>query len=166
MDTDNILRKVRVAKPCRASWEKMSGDDRVRHCTDCRLNVYNFLNMTGIEISNLLKLSEGRVCGRFYQRPDGTMITSDCPLGEAPARVSKIPLLAAAVMLFAMIGAAATRVKKPEESTAFPVYNASIEQARDWPLVGKLVDMVFPRPQVVMGVIACPPPPSVPSKSP
>ena len=166
MDTENILRNVRVAKPCTASWDKMSGDDRVRHCTDCRHNVYNFSNMTGNEVAALLTKSEGRVCGRFYRRSDGTMITADCPLGEAPIRSSRMPLVAVGVLIFATIGAAMTRFSRPQDQTVTTAFDPAIEQARDWPVIGKIVDSIYPPPQPVMGMMPCVTPPPAPSKGP
>src|SRR5438045_4063768 len=75
------LNLVRIAAPCPAEWEKMAGDDRIRHCSECNLNVYNLSAMTEIEIQRLLAKSTGRVCARFYRRADGTMLTQDCPRG-------------------------------------------------------------------------------------
>ena len=43
------LHDMRVAAPCRASWEKMAGDERVRFCEECALNVYNLSAMTAQE---------------------------------------------------------------------------------------------------------------------
>jgi hypothetical protein len=59
----------------------MAGDDRVRHCTLCSLNVYNFAEMTRDEVRELLVRTEGRVCARLYRRADGTVLTRDCPTG-------------------------------------------------------------------------------------
>lgn len=59
----------------------MAGDERVRHCSLCSLNVYNFAEMTAGEVRNLLQRTEGRVCARLYRRADGTVLTRDCPTG-------------------------------------------------------------------------------------
>jgi hypothetical protein len=59
----------------------MAGDERVRHCTLCDLNVYNFAAMTRDEVRELLMRTEGRVCARLYRRADGTLLTRDCPTG-------------------------------------------------------------------------------------
>ena len=59
----------------------MAGDERMRHCTLCNLNVYNFAEMTRDEVRELLVRTEGRVCARLYQRADGTVLTRDCPKG-------------------------------------------------------------------------------------
>ncbi|HEY6251733.1 MAG TPA: carboxypeptidase-like regulatory domain-containing protein [Candidatus Angelobacter sp.] len=59
----------------------MSGDDRVRHCQECKLNVYNLSAMSRREAEELIARREGRLCVRFYQRADGTVLTRDCPVG-------------------------------------------------------------------------------------
>jgi hypothetical protein len=84
--TNEPLKDIRVATPCTASWEGMAGDERVRHCTLCSLNVYNFQEMTRDEIRVLLDRTEGRVCARLYRRADGTLLTSDCPKGFQAVR--------------------------------------------------------------------------------
>lgn len=72
---------LRVASPCPANWEQMSGDDRVRFCQLCNLHVYNISQMTRKETAALIAETEGRLCARLYRRPDGTVITKDCPVG-------------------------------------------------------------------------------------
>jgi hypothetical protein len=91
------LGDLRIAAPCEASWEGMAGDERVRHCTLCRLNVYNFAEMTRGEIQDLLVRTEGRVCARLYRRADGTLLTRDCPSGLRALR-RRASRAAAAVM--------------------------------------------------------------------
>lgn len=85
------LENVRIASPCPKKWEEMVGDERTRFCSHCQLNVYNFSAMTQTETEAFLMKAEGRVCGRFYQRADGTMLTQDCPVGlrAIKQRVSK-----------------------------------------------------------------------------
>jgi hypothetical protein len=73
--------EIRIASPCTANWNLMNGDDRIRHCTECHLSVHNFSRMSDSEIDDLLDAHEGRICARFYQRADGTMLTQNCPEG-------------------------------------------------------------------------------------
>src|SRR4051794_34167957 len=40
-----ILDSVRIASPCTASWDAMTGDDQVRFCGQCEKNVYNLSGM-------------------------------------------------------------------------------------------------------------------------
>jgi hypothetical protein len=75
------INKLRVASPCSVSWETMSGDERKRFCDSCKLNVYNFSELTAEEVRQLVAKSEGRICGRMYKRADGTVLTKDCPVG-------------------------------------------------------------------------------------
>ncbi len=76
------LSDIRVASPCPADWNKMMGDERVRHCAECNLNVYNLSAMTERQARQLLAYNSGRrVCLRLYRRADGTVITQDCPWG-------------------------------------------------------------------------------------
>src|SRR5215831_6373391 len=86
------LDNIRVASPCPASWEKMAGDERIRHCQECKLNVYNLSEMTRIEAERLIANREGRLCVRSYRRADGTILTRDCPKGlrAITERVSRI----------------------------------------------------------------------------
>lgn len=74
--------QLRVASPCRASWDVMDGDDQARFCRECSRNVYNLSEMTEAEARRLVAEREGRLCVRFYQRRDGTVLTSDCPVGR------------------------------------------------------------------------------------
>lgn len=77
----NPLEHVKVAAPCPADWERMVGDERVRYCDRCSLHVYNLSGMTRREAEGLVTSAEGRLCVRFYRRPDGTILTRNCPVG-------------------------------------------------------------------------------------
>jgi len=79
----DALDSLRIASPCLASWEAMRGDQRVRLCALCNLNVYDLAHMTRADALALVRRTEGRACVRLWRRSDGTVITSDCPLGTA-----------------------------------------------------------------------------------
>jgi hypothetical protein len=83
-----MLDRISIATPCKASWEEMRGDERVRFCDACELNVYNLSAMTATEATALVARSEGHLCTRFFRRDDGTVLTRDCPVGLA-ARVGR-----------------------------------------------------------------------------
>lgn len=84
--TDSVLDHVRIASPCSASWVSMKGDDKARFCESCSKNVYNLSAMTRPEAEALILEKEGRLCATYYQRSDGTVLTSDCPVGLRRAR--------------------------------------------------------------------------------
>lgn len=69
---------IEIASPCAMPWDKMKGNDQVRYCTACKLNVYNAMEMTDFELIDLIRKREGRMCVRILQRQDGTVITRDC----------------------------------------------------------------------------------------
>src|SRR5215471_17339303 len=81
-DMDNPpLGKIRIAAPCNAEWKWMHGNDRVRFCGQCSLNVFNLSVMTTEEAEDLILRAEGRLCVRFYRRRDGSILTQNCPVG-------------------------------------------------------------------------------------
>jgi hypothetical protein len=75
------LEGLRIASPCKADWNAMAGDERVRFCGQCQKNVYNLSDMSRDEAEALVQGAEGRLCVRMYRRADGTVLTSDCPEG-------------------------------------------------------------------------------------
>ncbi|MBI3723996.1 hypothetical protein HY251_08605 [bacterium] len=81
MSKGRMLDTISVATPCGASWEGMKGDERVRFCGLCSQNVYNLSGMPRAEAEALVAKNEGRLCVRFFQREDGTLLTQDCPVG-------------------------------------------------------------------------------------
>lgn len=103
-----LLDQVTVATPCSIPWDSMQGDERVRHCRHCQKNVYNFSAMTRVEVVALVQEKEGKLCGRVFRRADGTLLTSDCPVGlrEVRRRLVRAVCGIAATMV-ALIGGAA-----------------------------------------------------------
>src|SRR5436305_12755958 len=97
----------------------MQGDHRVRHCSECNLNVYNFSAMTERQIQRLLLTTNGRLCARWYRRSDGTILTSDCPVGFR-ARVKKVSLVAGTALsaVFTMSPAIAQTSGKASNPTS------------------------------------------------
>jgi hypothetical protein len=98
------IQNIRIASPCTSDWAKMTGDDRVRHCAECSLDVYNFSAMTAPEIEELVASRQGgRLCARIYRRRDGTILMRDCPRGlrALAQRVTRVAAaMLAAVMSF------------------------------------------------------------------
>ena len=91
--------RLRVASPCPADWNAMQGDDRMRFCGQCEKNVYNISAMTHAEAEALIREKEGKLCVRFYQRTDGTVLTADCPVGKRRKRNRRILVAAGAAGL-------------------------------------------------------------------
>ncbi len=77
----SVLNDIRVASPCPAAWDQMSGNDRERHCSLCDQPVYDLSATTAAEAVELLNAKS--VCVRLYRRRDGKVITRDCPEGRS-----------------------------------------------------------------------------------
>ena len=89
------LENIHIASPCRADWNEMTGDDRVRTCAACAKQVFNLSEMTRAEAEALLAERNGDLCGRYYQRRDGTILLADCTVGGSGARTRSFVLATA-----------------------------------------------------------------------
>jgi hypothetical protein len=76
-----LLDDIRIASPCHASWDSMTGDHRARHCGACDKTVYDLSRMTAAQAEALIREKEGALCVRLYRREDGRVLTADCPVG-------------------------------------------------------------------------------------
>jgi hypothetical protein len=109
-----LVDSVKVASPCGASWDDMVGGDRVRFCESCKKNVYNLSAMDRDEAEGLLEEMGESICVRFYQRPDGTVMTSDCPVGVRRKRRRLFVLSAVGGTMLAGAAAVASAARAPE----------------------------------------------------
>lgn len=136
-----------VAKPCPASWDAMEGDDRVRFCGQCHLNVYNLAGMTHDDAMALVQANTATgICIRLLRRQDGTVLTEACPVGLESARRRVRRVVTAATALLAAVGS---------------WFGYSAAQAKDLPtILGG--SSVTPPPQMVMGRMVTIPPPNAP----
>jgi hypothetical protein len=134
----DVLRLVVVDSPCTADWRRMRGNDRVRFCGTCQLNVYDLSGMSQGQAAALVASREGRLCVRFFQRPDGTMVTRDC--GAAGRRLARALFTGiCAFIALVLAGSAAgietwmTDVRWPWRSEALPVPSTPVVKARATP---------------------------------
>ncbi|HZU99650.1 MAG TPA: hypothetical protein VFF73_23265 [Planctomycetota bacterium] len=152
-----MLENIRIAKPCPANWDAMTGDERVRFCALCSKNVYNFAGMTRDEAEDLLTKTEGNVCVRLYKRTDGTVLTSDCPVGLAAVRRRLASLVSAGVALITLTWGLFTfgLRRAPYDGPTEPLRLQPTEQ----PLMGA------PRPTFMMGDVTVTPESELPPKT-
>jgi ankyrin repeat protein len=70
----------------------MVGNDRVRFCEHCSLNVHNISELTRAKALRLVEISQGRICVRYYTDPRGEVITRSVSprLYQLRRRVSRI----------------------------------------------------------------------------
>ncbi len=140
---DSPLNNIKIASPCPADWNIMYGDDRKRFCGECKLNVYNLSGMTRDEAEALVTNAEGRLCVRYYMRPDGSVITQDCPVGWAKIKQrTRLYATAVASLVMALFtGVLFVSLLSKQKAT-----------------VGELrFPFATPTPERTMGTIAMPP---------
>lgn len=161
IDWDNI----RVASPCNARWEDMAGDERARFCGQCRKNVFNLSAMTRTQIETLIHEKEGKLCGRFYQRPDGRLITADCPTGPRRRRKRLLRWVGAVFATVLLIFGVRTSGRAQEKSkTAAPKGDFTRLMGEVSVAPVRLGDIAVPQSSVtnretmIMGKIALPQP--------
>ena len=161
------LEQIEIAAPCPADWDQMAGDDRVRHCSHCEMNVYNLSEMSRDEAQALVAEHEGRMCVQLYERADGTVITADCPRGVAAAarRVIRKSLAVVALALV-MLVAGTWALGRNRSSGPDNAATGSSAIVRFNP-IQYLLELLHPTPpapaRLVKGEMACP---TVPSKNP
>ncbi len=153
-----VLDDVAIASPCKERWQDMVGDERVRFCGKCDKNVYNVVAMTRHDAERLIEEHEGRVCLRLYRRRDGTVLTSDCPVGIRRKRVTRI---AAAALALGGAGLAITALQAESASClsgATPIVDVDPGASTVAPEMGE-VDMgdVAVAPPVMGGIGPIPP---------
>lgn len=156
-----LLDTIQIASPCSMQWGDMVGDDRVRHCAQCDLNVFNFSNMTADEAEDLVRNKQGRLCAGFYRRADGTVLTRDCPVGlrAVRQRIARTTLRAVAVLAFVLTGGLLARAADPASGRLRAVQ--PFARLSDW-LTPYLPGASRPMQKqiFVAGEICVPPPPS------
>lgn len=137
------LEQVRVAAPCAADWERMRGNDCVRFCDHCNLNVYNLSAMSRREAEQLITRAEDRLCVRFYRRADGTILTQNCPVGlhALKRRVSKIAGAIFAAVTSLLVSTGVTIIPK---SNSLAVQSALVVVEEDSACMGTCSTMISP----------------------
>lgn len=139
----SILDDISIASPCPVKWDQMQGDEKIRFCSLCELNIYNISLMTRKEAEVLLEAEADNICLRMYRRKDGTLITKDCPIGKRLSeqfqnKVRKvatvmIALLSSFTHAFAQDSAKSqktSRVEGPKDSKLFPPSEITIVDGR------------------------------------
>ncbi|CAN5673443.1 hypothetical protein BH09VER1_BH09VER1_02110 [soil metagenome] len=115
------LLNLRVATPCPANWNEMEGDERARFCGQCSKHVYNLSSMSESAAAELIREKEGKLCVRFYQREDGTVLHGeDCPVGLAARQWRRAKSMAGAVASLVLMAFGLNRAQAEPPAGAAP----------------------------------------------
>ena len=93
---------------------------------------------------------EGRLCLRFFRRVDGTILTSDCPVGLQAIRRRAARIVASIVTMLATLSFGSWFVQR---ARAQP--NDSAVQNPPGPLA-RLIDWIDPPDVFILGALALP----------
>jgi len=159
------LDDVKIATPCHARWEDMIGDDRVRFCGKCQNDVFNLSAMAREEAETLLRERSGSMCARLYRRPDGTVLTADCPVGVRAKRVRRLAFVAVGSGMAA--GAMTTFAASVRMGDIAPPQRQAVSQgAVELPPEPRVADAPddSSTAQAIMGAPMLPPPPPMMGK--
>ena len=101
----------------------MFGNERVRFCSQCKLNVYNLSDMTKNEAEELVSRADGRLCVRYYMRRDGSIITNNCPVGlrRIKRRLSRVATAIGSAVVSFLAGVGIYGVVNRDYSPPFSV---------------------------------------------
>jgi hypothetical protein len=109
------LDDISVSTPCSAEWDSMVGNDHARFCSHCNLSVHDLSAMTQREALRLVASSKGRLCVRYYRRPDRSIQTANLPqrLHQITRRTSRIAAGAFTAALSLSMNAATAVARTP-----------------------------------------------------
>ena len=71
MASKHFLKNLTIPSPCTADWNSMTGNDQIRFCEHCNLQVHNLSQMTRNQAQRLISRSNGRLCVRYHRDTEG-----------------------------------------------------------------------------------------------
>lgn len=87
MAPKHFLNNVTIPSPCSADWNTMIGNDQVRFCEHCNLDVHNLSSMTRTQAQRLVARANGRLCVRYHHDDSGRPLT--LPVGQKLHRIGR-----------------------------------------------------------------------------
>lgn len=95
----------KLAFACPMPWTKMTGTERWKYCAQCGHHVTNLSLLSAAERAALLERAKTeRICGSYYMRLSGEMVTPEAPLSDrerSGVRQFGVAVLSAAAMALA-----------------------------------------------------------------
>jgi hypothetical protein len=116
-----ILDRISIPSPCSADWDEMTGNEQVRFCQHCSKHVNNLSEMTRKQALEMVARSKGRLCVRYYRRPNGRVQTDGSmhnQLYQIKRRASLLATGAFTAVLGLASGVAAQTSAPAEESVS------------------------------------------------
>lgn len=143
MAAKNFLDNLTIPAPCTADWNSMIGNDQVRFCEHCNLDVHNLSLMTRYQAQRLVARANGRLCVRYHQDTAGQPLTLPArqKLHRIGRRVSRIA--AGAFTATLSVSSAVAQNSASSQSVSLNQPNAAQASARWAPgssIMGTITD--------------------------
>lgn len=142
------LDQLIIQKPCKADWQSMSGNDRVRFCEHCNLRVTDLSSMSRSEAMRLVARSQGRLCVRLVQTSGGRIVPHKDRIYGIGHRVSQLAAGVFTATLSVTTAAAQSGSQIDRARTESATVNPGSPSAKDVWLSGIITD---PNGAVVAG---------------
>jgi hypothetical protein len=110
-----FLSNISVASPCKADWNSMSGNDQVRFCQHCNLNVHHLSMMSRNQAERLVASANGRLCIRYVRDPGGRFLP--LPVKQKLHRIGRRASRIAAGIFTATISISSASAQSPSSGS-------------------------------------------------
>ena len=137
-----VAMDLRISSPCPMKWNDLTGNDRIRYCGQCKLNVYNLAEMPDAEVDALVRKTEGRLCVRLFLRGDRTATLRDCPTALKQRLMRRFATVGV-VFFLGVFGWLFRGMEGPDRS-----------RLPDW--VRSIVNLIDPKPQPLRELMGTP----------
>ncbi len=114
-----------IANPCPVDWDKMTGNDQMRYCSECNKHVYNLSKMTRDKAEALVARFEGRLCARVERGADGVIVTEEKFSGVQLISRRASPVASAVVTAILSLSGSAVATTSPQANGPVPVHSQS-----------------------------------------
>jgi hypothetical protein len=99
MKTKPTLR-LHIPQPCQADWNQMAPQAGGRYCTQCTKVVYDFSQMTDVELLQFFQNRPADLCGRFHRQQLDRPLHVATPKRSLPIFVKKMAATLVAALSF------------------------------------------------------------------
>ena len=151
---------IKVAEPCTESWERMSGDERVRFCHGCRKHVYNLSAMSRTEAERLVCEGAGSLCVRFARAEDGVLQTLEYRAPAGKVRGWRFWTILSTCAASLVAGANGYLLARGKPAPPVLLGNTAVPM-----VMGEIAAPAVQQTPAVMGLMAVPATPAAPSPS-
>lgn len=148
MSAKNFLNNLTIPSPCDADWNAMTGNDQVRFCEHCKLDVHDLSLLTRPQAERLVARSKGRLCVRYHHDAKGRPVT--LPVSQKLHRIGRRVSRIAAGAFTATLSVSSAVAQQPagSQSTANPP--EATQPLTRWTLTSSIVGTVKDQNDVVI----------------